>query len=162
RFNFSHPKLRNQSGGVFRMFSRTACRSKANTILVALLIVALNFSALLPVRAQTPAQPPAQPQTPASPQSADDAKKSAPDKPKDQEKPFADVVKDAEVVSGLFTLYRKDDKVYLEILPDQFDKVYLFSPTLESGIGERGVLSAQVMGGFAFTFHKFGKNVQLI
>src|SRR5262245_52141555 len=43
------------------------------------------------------------------------------------EKPFADVIKDAETVKGLFTLYRKDDKVWLEILPEQFDKIYLRS-----------------------------------
>jgi uncharacterized protein DUF4953/uncharacterized protein DUF5117/uncharacterized protein DUF5118 len=92
---------------------------------------------------QTPGQPPAQPAPPT-------------------DKPFADIIKDAEVINGLFTLYRKDDKVWLEILPDQFDKVYLCSPTLESAIGERGFFASQMLGEFAFSFHKLGKNVQFI
>src|SRR5215475_6569904 len=94
-------------------------------------------------------QPPAQGQTPPGP---------APP----PEKPFADVIKDAETVKGLFTLYRKDDKVWLEILPEQFDKIYLCSPTMESAIGERGFFASQVLGEFVFTFHKLGKNVQFL
>ena len=78
------------------------------------------------------------------------------------EKPFADVIKDAETVKGLFTLYRKDDKVWLEILPEQFDKIYLCSPTMESAIGERGFFASQVLGEFVFTLHKLGKNVQFL
>jgi uncharacterized protein DUF4953/uncharacterized protein DUF5117/uncharacterized protein DUF5118 len=93
---------------------------------------------------QTPGQTPGQPPAPPA------------------EKPFADIIKDAEVINGLFTLYRKDDKVWLEILPDQFDKVYLCSPTLESAIGERGFFASQMLGEFAFSFHKLGKNVQFI
>ncbi|MGH9754894.1 MAG: zinc-dependent metalloprotease, partial [Blastocatellia bacterium] len=76
------------------------------------------------------------------------------------EKPFADVIKDAEAVKGLFTLYRKEDKVWIEILPEQFDQIYLCSPTMESALGERGFFASQVLGEFVFTFHKLGKNVQ--
>src|SRR5262245_65330339 len=43
-------------------------------------------------------QPPAPGQTPPGPP---------------PEKPFADVIKDAETIKGLFTLYHKDDKVWL-------------------------------------------------
>lgn len=78
------------------------------------------------------------------------------------EKPFVDIIKDAEVIKGLFTLYRKDDKVYIEILPDQFDKIYQCSPTLDSGLGERGIYAAQMLDDFVFTFHQLGKNVQFI
>jgi hypothetical protein len=78
------------------------------------------------------------------------------------DKPFADVTKDFEVTKGLFSVYRKDDKTYLEIMPDQLGKVYLFSPTLESGIGERGFLSAQVLDDFAFSFVRNGKSVQFV
>jgi hypothetical protein len=93
--------------------------------------------------AQTPGQPAPQPTPP-------------------PEKPFAEVIKDAEVIKGLFTLYRKDEKVWLEILPEQFDKIYLCSPTLDSAIGERGFFASMMIGEFAFTFHKLGKNVQFI
>lgn len=78
------------------------------------------------------------------------------------EKSFGDFTKDFELTKGLFSVYRKDDKTYLEILPDQLGKVYLFSPTLESGIGERGFLSAQMMDDFAFSFVRNGKSVQMV
>ncbi|HKX26140.1 MAG TPA: zinc-dependent metalloprotease [Blastocatellia bacterium] len=78
------------------------------------------------------------------------------------EKPFDEIVKDAEVIKGLFTLYRKDEKVYLELTPDQFDKIYLCSPTMESALGERGFFASMMLGEFVFTFHKLGKNVQFI
>src|SRR2546426_7166091 len=64
------------------------------------------------------------------------------------EKPFEELIKGAQAIKGLFTLYRKDDKIYLEILPDQFDMMFLCSPTLESGLGERGLLSAQMLEEF--------------
>src|ERR1700751_4901838 len=51
------------------------------------------------------------------------------------EKPFADVIKDAQVTKGLFTFYQNEEKVFLEIQPDQFDKLYMFSLTCESGLG---------------------------
>src|SRR6266480_3975088 len=60
-------------------------------------------------------------------------------------KPFADFIKDAEVFRGLFTVYRKDAKVYIEILPDQFDQIYLCAPTMDSGLGERDFLSATAL-----------------
>jgi len=90
------------------------------------------------------------------------AEPARPEAPKDKDKPFADVVKDAKVVSGLFTIYRIDDKAYLELLPDQLDRTYYAALTLESGIGERGFYAAQ-MGGIApLAFHREGKTVQLV
>jgi len=84
-----------------------------------------------------------------------------PEPPKD--KPFADVVKDATVIKGLFTLYRNaDEQVYLEILPEQFDKIYMFSLTCETSIGEAGFYAAEMCGQTAIVFHKQAKNVQLI
>ncbi len=77
-------------------------------------------------------------------------------------KPFAELTKNAQAIKGLFNFYRKHDKVYLEILPEQFDRSYLCSPTLESGIGERGLLSAQVLDEFVFSFHQQGTNVQFL
>ena len=66
------------------------------------------------------------------------AEKPKPDKDakeEQKEKPFADLVKGAKEVKGLFTIYRAEDKTYLELLPDQFDKVFYVALTLESGIG---------------------------
>ena len=65
---------------------------------------------------------------------ASDTKKPEPP----AEKPFAELIKDAKTINGLFILYQTEEKVYLEIRPDQFDKMYMISLTCESGIGERG------------------------
>ena len=37
---------------------------------------------------------------------------------------FADVIKDAKQQTGLFTVWTKDEKVWLEIKPEQFDHLY--------------------------------------
>ena len=51
----------------------------------------------------------------------------APQKPAaPPEKKFEEVIKDAEKMEGLFNLYAKDDKLYLEIRPDQFGRLYLY------------------------------------
>src|SRR5437016_12739988 len=91
---------------------------------------------VLPLRAQTAAK-------------TDNEKKSesAEKKPETPpEKHFADVVKDAKVVKGLFILYKTEDKVFLEILPDQLDKMYMLSLTRESGLGEGGFDVAEMCG----------------
>jgi hypothetical protein len=89
---------------------------------------------------------------------AADTKK--PDPPKD--KPFAEVITDAKTFNGLFNLYQTEEKVYLEIQPDQFDKMYMVSLTCESGIGERGFYAAQMCGELPIAFQKHAKNVQLV
>jgi len=66
------------------------------------------------------------------------------------------------VIKGLFTLYKTEDKVFLEIQPDQFDKMYMFSLTCESGLGEWGFYADSYCGETPFVFHKEGKNVQVI
>ncbi len=71
-------------------------------------------------------------------------------------------MKDAKTISGLFTVYRTDEKTYLEILPDQLDRTYYMALTLESGLGERGFY-ASMMGGVApIAFHRESKTVQLL
>src|SRR4026208_1989352 len=88
---------------------------------------------------------------------ASDAKSKDEDKDKDKPKPFAEVIKDTQAVPGFFTLYRKEDTVLLEIRPEQLDRKFLCSPTLESGLGERSLLSAQMLSEFVFTLHRVGK-----
>ncbi len=80
------------------------------------------------------------------------------------EKPFDEVVKDMEVLKGLFTFYRKADenKILMEILPEQLDKMYLFAATEDQSLGERGFYAAQMGGSFPFMFRRIGKNVQWI
>jgi hypothetical protein len=50
-------------------------------------------------------------------------------------------VKDADVAAGLFTLIRKDGKVYVALRQDQFDKEFYEHATTANGLGGFGVLS---------------------
>ena len=51
-------------------------------------------------------------------------------------RPFAEVVKDAKRRDGLFPLWQKDDKVWLEIAEADLNQPYLLSPKVKTGIGE--------------------------
>ncbi len=109
--------------------------------------------------------PPAKAQA-AAPQSgakSEEAKKPEGPKPS-EEKPFDEVVKDMEVKKGLFTFYYKADenKLLMELPPDQLDKIFLFAGTLEHATGERGLYAAQMGDNFPFVFHRVGKSIQWI
>src|SRR5438093_2467370 len=82
----------------------------------------------------------------------------------DEDKPFDEVVKDMEVLKGLFTFYRKaeENRLLLEILPEQIDKTFIFAATVDQSVGERGLYAAQMGGRFPFSFHKVGKHLQWI
>lgn len=83
---------------------------------------------------------------------------------------FADVSRDAKELPGLFRLWQKDEKVWLEIAPDQFDRAYFFSTNLDQGLGESRFLAGSMssslsrrFGGPAIViFRKIGGNVQMI
>jgi hypothetical protein len=101
----------------------------------------------------------------AKPKTAPKPEEKKPDAPKgDEEKPFDEVVKDMEVLKGLFTFYRKadDNRVLMEILPEQLDKTFIFAATVDQSVGERGLYAAQMGGSFPFQLHKVAKNIQWI
>ncbi|MBX3642796.1 MAG: zinc-dependent metalloprotease [Rubrivivax sp.] len=54
--------------------------------------------------------------------------------------PFALVVKDARQIDGPITAWQKDDKLWLELAPEHFDRPFMLSPKLSSGIGEAFIL----------------------
>jgi hypothetical protein len=54
--------------------------------------------------------------------------------------PFGIVLRDARRIDGPLTLWQKDEKVWIELLPAQFNKPYLLSPKIKNGIGEAWVL----------------------
>ena len=93
----------------------------------------------------------------------DAAKKSDSDKPP-EDKPFQEVVKDMEVISGLFTFYRKADenRLLMEIQPNQLDKTFLFAGSVERAVGERGLYASQMGADFPFYFHQVGKSIRWV
>ena len=54
-----------------------------------------------------------------------------------QPPPFAVVMKEAKQIDGLFTVWQKDEKVWFELRPEDFNTPFFFSPKLSSGIGEK-------------------------
>jgi hypothetical protein len=90
--------------------------------------------------------------------------------PPGQPKPFKEVLKDSQEVAGLFKLHRKDEKVWIEIAPEQFDKPFFFSMNIPKSVGERGLYGGQMVGPWnsvSVGYHivewrKIGTQVQLI
>ncbi|MBN3925362.1 zinc-dependent metalloprotease [Nostoc sp. NMS4] len=95
-----------------------------------------------------------------------DAKPSSSAKPatKDDLEPFNEVIKNTQKSGGLFTLYRNKEKnkIYLEIKPEQLNKNYLATATLESGIGERGIYSGMPLQDFLFYFQRVDDKLHFV
>jgi hypothetical protein len=77
-------------------------------------------------------------------------------------KRFDDVIRDAKELPGLFNLYQKEEKVWLEIKPDQFDTPFFLSINQSQGLGERGIYGEQMGRSFLVEFHKVGNLEQLL
>lgn len=77
------------------------------------------------------------------------------------QKPFDELVKGAQRLEGLFTLYRTPaGKLYIELQPQNLNVNYFCSITLESGVGEQGFLSGMPLADFLFTFRRVNDRVQ--
>jgi Met-zincin/Domain of unknown function (DUF5117) len=77
-------------------------------------------------------------------------------------RPFNEVIKEAKAVPGFFSLYRNDDKVWLEISPEQFEQPFFLSVGVTQGVGERGLYGNQMNRSHVVYFKKIGNGVQLI
>ncbi|MBL8511273.1 MAG: zinc-dependent metalloprotease [Betaproteobacteria bacterium] len=115
----------------------------------------LTASVLLALTANTFAQAPA---APAGNGAAAAPAATQPGAPR----PFKDVIKDAKEMPGLFTLYQKDEKVWIEITPEQFDKPFFLNINRTRGLGERFIYSNWMLRGHIVEFHKIGNLVQVI
>jgi hypothetical protein len=77
-------------------------------------------------------------------------------------KPFAEVIKDAKETLGLFHVWQKDEKVWIEIAPEQFGTPFLFTSNLSRGVGEQGVYGGMMLMDQIVEFKRIGNAVQLI
>src|SRR6202790_5761655 len=94
-------------------------------------LVALSFTASGSAQAQQPA--------PTAPKPAAPVPAAAPGGP--PEVTYEKFTKDAEKQPGLFTLWHKDGKVYIELSKDQLGKEYYEHATTANGLGGVGILS---------------------
>lgn len=83
---------------------------------------------------------------------------------RDELEPFDEVTKDTQELSGLFTLHRHKEKnrIFLEIKPEQLNKNFLATATLESGIGEKGIYSGMPLQDFLFYFRRNNNTLQFV
>jgi hypothetical protein len=112
-----------------------------------------------PTAAPTPALPVTPPSAPAarpgsapsaaapgSAASAAAAAAAAPALPPGSPPPFAVVSKDAKRIPGLIALWQKEEKVWLELRPEDFNKPFFLSPKLSHGIGEAFFFGGMMVG----------------
>ncbi|MFN6472946.1 MAG: zinc-dependent metalloprotease [Nostoc sp. SerVER01] len=77
---------------------------------------------------------------------------------------FIEIVKRSDKLEGLFTVYCNNDsgKIYLEIKPEQLNKNYLATVTLESGVGENGIYSGLPLADFLFYFRRINNKLHFV
>jgi hypothetical protein len=118
---------------------------------------ALATAALLALAASVSAQTP-----PAAPAAAASAPAARPPADPTAPKPFAEVIKGAKEQPGLFPIWRKDEKVWIEIPKEAFNKPFLFSVNVANAVGERGLYASQMLGDEMAEWRRIGNHVQLI
>ncbi len=76
-------------------------------------------------------------------------------------KPFAEIIKGATQQAGFIPVWRKDEKVWLEIPAELLDKPFLLSANITQSIGERGLYGSQMGPSWLASFRKVNNQVQL-
>jgi hypothetical protein len=137
--------------------------------LPALALALAANAALAQKPAQTPpsAPPPAPaPQAPASVTATVNLPSTLPGTPQStpavpSPRPFDAVVRDAKELPGFFTLYQKDERVWIELKPEQFNTPFYLSINRTRGIGENYIYPF-MMRGYVVEFRRIGSLVQMI
>lgn len=113
--------------------------------------------AATPPAAAAPAASPAAPGASAPPAAAAAARPdpSAP-------KPFAEVARDFKSDDGFFAVWRKDEKVMIEVPVERFGKPFLLTANVSQSVGERGLYAGQMMGNWIVELRRVGNLVQLV
>jgi hypothetical protein len=101
--------------------------------------------------------PAAQPQEKQPSTASSDPKKpeaSQGEAKKEKLKPFEEVVRGTETLSGLFTVYRSDEHLYFEILPERLGRSLFWAATLDRGVGDGGLVRGVPFGTEVVEFRK--------
>jgi hypothetical protein len=87
---------------------------------------------------------------------------AAAEKEKQRTPSYDQVTQDATLIPGRFTLYRKREKLWLELRPEQLGPPFLFGYNVVRGIGERGLYGNQMGRRYVAFFRRSGERVQLV
>ncbi len=71
---------------------------------------------------------------------------------------FADVTRDAKEIKGFVGIWQREDRVWLELKPEQFDMPMLFAAQRSSGLGTRGLFAHWMLTNYLVEFRRFGAN----
>ena len=78
-------------------------------------------------------------------------------------RPFDEVVKGATQQAGFVPVWRKDEKVWLELPVERLDQPFMFSINVSHSVGERGLYGGQMGPSWLVMFRKIGSNqMQLV
>jgi len=77
-------------------------------------------------------------------------------------KPFAEIIKDAKESAGLFGIWQKDEKVWIELKPEHFGPLYFLSWNFPRAIGERGLYGGMMGDAQIVYFKRLGNTLQLM
>ena len=77
-------------------------------------------------------------------------------------RPFAEIIKDATRQDGFVPVWRKDEKVWLEIAPERLGVPMLVSVNVAQSVGERGLYASQMGPDWLAEFRKVGNQFQLV
>jgi len=77
-------------------------------------------------------------------------------------KPFADVITDARRHDGFVPVWRKDEKLWLEIAPERLGQPLLMSINVAQSVGERGLYASQMGPRWMVEFRKVGNQMQVV
>jgi hypothetical protein len=77
-------------------------------------------------------------------------------------RPFAEVIKEAKRTDGVLAVWQKDDKVWLELKPDDLNVPFFLSPKLKTGIGERNFFGGLMEDSGIVEFRRIHNQIQLI
>lgn len=106
--------------------------------------------------ATTPVVPPASP-------SAAPAAGAPPGRPDPAApRPFAEVIKDAQRLDGFVPLWRKDEKVWLEIAPERLGRPFLLSVNVARSVGEKGLYAGTMGPSWLAEFRRVGNTLHVV
>ncbi|MBI5256732.1 MAG: zinc-dependent metalloprotease [Burkholderiales bacterium] len=114
-------------------------------------------TAAAPAPAAAPAAPPAGASAPTGPAAA-----ARPPADPTAPKPFAEVIKEAKRQDGLFPVWRKDERVWLEVPRSALNKPFLFSANIAGAVGERGLYASQMGPSHLAEWRRVGNQLQLV
>ncbi len=147
-------------------FPSTPRRRPALAVLVAVPLLLQGCALMRPPATPAPGAASLAAVAPATAAAANAAPSSATTPPRPDPsapKPFAEVIKGAMQLDGFLPLWRKDERLWIEVPPALLENPFLLSVNVSHSVGERGLYGSQMGPSWLATFRRVGiSQMQLI